>query len=96
MKYFKQGSFFYGQRQDGKYTQVATYGGLDIPHLSVVSENTATQTVGFNDYENVEITGRQFKEVFLKSVALIAGFEICSEPEIKSDELNESDVQKEN
>ena len=95
MKYFRQGSFYYGQRKDGKYTQIATYGGLSLPSLNVVSENVATFTDG-QDVENIEITGREFKEVFLKSVALIAGFEICSEPEIKTDELNESDVQQEN
>ena len=94
MKYFRQGSFYYGQRKDGKYTQVATFSGLAIPHLSVVSEMIA-KLRGF-DNENIEITGTEFKVEFCKAVALIAGFEICSEPEIKTDELNESDVQQEN
>jgi hypothetical protein len=95
MKYFRQGSFYYGQRKDGKYTQVATFSGLAIPQLSVVSKDTATHKIGL-DTENIEITGTEFKVEFCKAVALIAGFEICSEPEIKTDELNESDVQKEN
>jgi hypothetical protein len=95
MKYFRQGSFYYGQRKDGKYTQVCTFNGLSTPTLSVVSKGSALFT-DTQEIENIEITGTEFKVELCKAVALIAGFEICSEPEIKTDELNESDVQKEN
>lgn len=94
MNYFKQGSFYYGKRKDGKYTQITTFNGLALPHLSVVSLSTANYKSVPTEYVDVEITAREFKDKFAECVSLIAGFNICVDAEIKSDELNESDVQQ--
>lgn len=94
MDYFKQGSFYYGKRKDGKYTCIASFDGLSTPNLSVVSENVAKHNDYPNEFKEEQISKREFKHKFLESVALIAGFHPCYDAEIKSDELNESDVQK--
>ena len=92
MNYFKQGSFYYGRRPDGKYIQVATFNGLSNPSISVMSESVAHHTINGNLSE--AITLREFKEVFAKAIIDIAMMDVVEMPEIKHDELNESDVQK--
>lgn len=94
MNYFKQGTFFYGRRPDGKYIQVATFGGLSLPTISVVSQSTAIETMGGPASE--QIPAKEFKHTFAQAVIDITMMDYIEMPEVKSDELNESDVQKEN
>lgn len=94
MNYFKQGTFFYGRRPDGKYIQVATFNGLSNPTISVLSENVAKSVV--NDIESVKITAKEFKHTFTQAILDITMMDFIEMPEVKHDELNESDVQKEN
>ena len=92
MNYFKQGSFFYGKRQDGKYIQVATFNGLTTPAISVVSY--ATSLHQFGNEPNIQITAKEFKHTFAQAILDITLMDMSEFPEIKHDELNESDVQK--
>lgn len=97
MNYFKQGSFYYGRRQDGKYIQVATFNGLSNPSISVVSESVALDTIDTNDKlgnNNEPITSKEFKHVFAKAILDITMMDSIEMTEMKHDELNESDVQK--
>lgn len=92
MNYFKQGSFYYGKRPDGKYIQVATFDGLSNPNISVVSEENALNTMGVRT--NIQITAKEFKHTFAQAILDITLMDMSELPEIKHDELNESDVQK--
>lgn len=86
MNNYKQGSFYYHKKPNGKYIEVH-YPKIISPSIREVYESTAIDS----EYPNIEITEKEFKMIFVKVISEIAGFEI---EQFNEDELHLSDVQK--
>ena len=82
MNNFKQGNFYYHKKPNGRYIQVH-YSEVVPTQITEVSESAAYHTsIGA---DNIEITEKEFKTIFAKSISDIVGFEI---EQFKEDELH--------